>query len=242
MEMPQNYSFIKKCLWIPKQKILVVGDLHLGYSHFLNKSGILIPQNQKEEILKELKEIFEKIQSRRNKIKRIIFLGDIKHSFGFESEEKFSFKELFDFLKKNFNEKDIILIKGNHDTIDYTFKEKLKKFYIDGEFAFIHGDKFFQEILDKNVKTIIMGHIHPSIILSDKQNIKKEKYKCFLVGNYKNKEVIILPSFLSNTEGIEIQNIKDNFSVIPKKELINFKVFIVGENKVYGFGKLEKLI
>ena len=90
-----------------------------------------------------------------------------------------------------------------------------------------------------------MGHIHPSVILSDKQNIKREKYKCFLIGKFKSKEVIILPSFLNIAEGMTINEYdsgyEDFFSIIPKKSLMNFKVYIIGEDEVYGFGKIKDL-
>ena len=89
-----------------------------------------------------------------------------------------------------------------------------------------------------------MGHIHPSIILSDKQNIKRESYKCFLEGKFKNKQVVILPSFLEYTDGSPINNMEDyedDFSIIPKKALLTFKVHVIGENEVYEFGKVKDL-
>ena len=88
--------------------------------------------------------------------------------------------------------------------------------------------------------------MHPSITLSDKKNIKREKYKCFLVGKFKNKKIIILPSFLATTEGTTVNSMEyeyqDYFSIIPKKNLLNFDVFIVGEDKTYPFGKIRNLI
>jgi metallophosphoesterase superfamily enzyme len=92
-----------------------------------------------------------------------------------------------------------------------------------------------------------MGHLHPSITLRDEMKIKNEKYKCFLQGRFKKKDFIILPSFLSLTEGVaanEMEEIMDNkFSIIPNKELDNFEVFVcqdLGEEAL-DFGKLESL-
>lgn len=183
-----KYKFINKTLYFPEHGILAVGDLHLGYDYMIQQSGILIPERQIEEIIKELKDIFDKLKYKKQKLNKIVFIGDIKHSFAYEWKEKDYFNKVIDFLQKNFKEEEIILIKGNHDTIDYTYKEKLKDYYINKDIAFAHGNKFFIKLFEPNIKTIVLGHIHPSIILSDKQRIKKERYKCFLAGRFKTKK------------------------------------------------------
>ena len=138
------------------------------------------------------------------------------------------------------------MIKGNHDTIDYSFSDKLKNYFISKEIAFCHGHKEFPKVFSKKIKTIVIGHLHPSIVLSDKKNIKREKYKCFLIGKFKNKKIIILPSFLATVEGTTVNSMEyeyqDYFSIVPKKNLLNFNVFVVGEDKNYSFGKIKDLI
>ena len=238
-----NYKFISKSLYFPDKGILVIGDLHIGYEYALQQAGVLLPERQIKDLIKELKSLFQQVKSH-GKLDKIVFLGDIKHAFGYEYKEKVSFRELFEFLSKHFKEKDTILIKGNHDTIDYSFEEKMSFYHIENDICFLHGDKLFPEAFEKNIKLIVMGHIHPSIILSDKQNIKRESYKCFLEGKFKNKQVVILPSFLEYTDGSPINNMEDyedDFSIIPKKALLTFKVHVIGENEVYEFGKVKDL-
>ena len=241
----KDYLFLNKCLFFPEKGILAVGDLHIGYEYQLQQSGVLIPEYQVKEITEELKAIFEEIKQKNFKLKKIVFIGDIKHSFSYEWREKNYFKEIMNFLKDHVKEKDIILIKGNHDTIDYSFSDKLQDYFIEGDLAFCHGHKLFMEVLDKKIKTVIIGHLHPSVLISDEQGIKREKYKCFLVGKSHGKEMIVLPSFLATIEGTNVNNIEDEyedyFSIIPKKELENFEVFVVGEKEVYDFGKVKKL-
>ncbi|VVB83021.1 3',5'-cyclic adenosine monophosphate phosphodiesterase CpdA [uncultured archaeon] len=207
----KKYIFLGKTIFFPEQGILAVGDLHLGYEYKMQQSGVLVPEAQVEEIKTELKEIFEEIKEKGFKLKKMVFIGDIKHSFSYEWKEKNYFREILTFLKNYIDDKNIILIKGNHDTIDYSFSDRLKDYFIDGEIAFSHGHEAFPEIFDKKIKTIVIGHLHPSIILSDKQNIKREKYKCFLVGKFRKKEIIILPSFLATIEGTTINSIKDEY-------------------------------
>lgn len=240
-----GFEFIDKAIFIPEKGILVIGDLHLGYEQMLRELGILVPEMQPKQLLKSLKRIMFEITTKNYKLKKVIFLGDIKHFFGYEKSERFLFRDIVNFLLGYIKDKDIILIKGNHDKFDFAGK-KMKNYYIVDDIAFVHGDVEFTPIFDEKIKTIIMGHIHPSVILSDKQNIKKEKFKCFLVGNYKRKRVIVLPSFFEIVEGTNVNDYNDEyedyFSMLPKKAVVNFEVYAIGENnKFYNFGKIKDL-
>ena len=123
----------------------------------------------------------------------------------------------------------------------------MKNFYVEDGIAFLHGHKSFPEIYDKNIDLIVMGHLHPSVVLEENPGIKKENYKCFLTGKYKKKEIIILPSFLSIIEGSRIKDYADekfykdkkDFSIIPKKNLMGFRVHVVGQEENYSFGKVK---
>jgi hypothetical protein len=239
-----DHVFISKTLFFPNQGILTIGDLHLGYDYMLQQAGISVPSMQTEDMIKEFKEIFTKIEKNKFKLKKVVFLGDIKHSFGFEKEEMFSFRKVADFISEKVGSENLILIRGNHDTIEYSFG-KMQDYFIQDGIAFVHGNESFLEIYDEKIKIIVMGHIHPSVILSDKSGIKKERFKCFLKGNFKKKEVFILPSFLESVEGTLVNNYNSDydslFSIIPKKDLLKFEVFVIGEDDTYGFGKVKDL-
>jgi len=237
-----DYVFIDKALFFPRQGILAVGDLHLGYEEMLRESGILVPGNQIKETINDLKKIFKEIKKRKSKLKKIVLLGDIKHFFNYEKEEKVGFFELMNFLKKYFDEKDIILIKGNHDTFSLS-DMPLKDYYIYDGIAFLHGHKFFPEILDKKIKTIVLAHLHLAITLSDEQDIRKEKYRCFLTGKWKRKQVIIVPHFLNLSEGTDILEYyeRDGPFIIPKKELRDFQIHVIGKDRIYDFGKIKDM-
>lgn len=242
----QQYIFLGKSIFFPEQGILAIGDLHLGFEYNLQQSGVLVPEVQIEEIKKEMSEIFDELKKLKLKLKKIVFIGDIKHSFSYKWKEKNYFNDLLKFLKEYVKDKDIILIRGNHDTIDYSFSDRLQDYYIEGELAFCHGHKSFPEIFDKKIKTIIMGHLHPSVILSEKSGVKREKYKCFLIGMFREKQIIIVPSFLATIEGTTVNNLEDeydnSFSIIPKKNIMNFEAHVVGEDKIYNFGKIKSIL
>ena len=109
--MQPKYTFIDKTLFFPDEEILVIGDLHLGYDYMLRQSGVLIPERQLKDMISDLKEIFKKIKAKKHKIKKIVFLGDITHAFGYEFQERDEFLEITDFVKKELPNSELILIK-----------------------------------------------------------------------------------------------------------------------------------
>ncbi|MDP3991940.1 MAG: metallophosphoesterase [Nanoarchaeota archaeon] len=243
-----KYEFVDKALFFPEQGILVIGDLHIGYDYMIRQSGVLIPERQVKDIISDLKRIFREIKTKNlgNKINKIVFLGDIKHAFSYEAEEKHDFLEVMKFLEQEIKipEENIILIKGNHDTIDFTYGNMVD-YYIESGIAFLHGHESFSEIFDKKVQMVVSGHLHPSITLAEKLGVKKESYKCFLEGNYKGKIFIVVPSFVDYYEGTPVNDYRDDylesFFIVPKREMLKFKVHVIGKDKIYDFGRVGDL-
>ena len=232
-----------KTIFFPEKGILTIGDLHLGYTEMLREQGIMIEIDQLEETKKELEPIIKRVKTLHT-LKKIILIGDIKHHFKFDRGEFFEVWNFLKFLEKQVGKKNLIIIKGNHDT--YKIKgHELRDFYIEDEIAFTHGDKSYPELFEKKIKTIVTGHLHPAVNLKDPNGIKREKFKCFLIGKHKRKEFIIMPSFFSFTEGINFDDIggrKGFDQIISKQKLKSFNTYIVGRNKIYNFGKFRNLI
>jgi len=233
----KQFKFIDKALFLPEKKILVLADLHFGYEEMLAESGILIPRFQYKQIISDLERIFKKIRLKKGEVKEIVILGDLKHEFGSISKQEWKETlDLLDFLKNKV--KKIILIKGNHDTILEPLarrKElKVKDYYVKKDVAFLHGHKSFPACSDKKVKTLVLGHKHPAITI--REGVKSEVYKCFLVGKWRGKEIVILPSFFPLVEGSDVFIYDTNLAFDFK--LKEFEVYVVG-GKVYRFGKVK---
>lgn len=238
MEILPGIEIKNKAIWLKKQKILVISDLHIGYEESLNQKGIFIPRKIFGEMKKEVVELL-KLNP-----KEVIILGDLKHEFSQISAQEWEDSlELIDLISKKSK---LILIKGNHDNILGPIADKknieLRNFYYldKDKIFFIHGDKM---ILGKPLydsKIIIIGHEHPSIEL--KEGAKHEKYKCFLAGKWDKKNLIILPSFLP-TLGTDVLKEKflSPFLKQTKKDIENFKIFVVQLKKVYFFGKIKEI-
>ncbi|HRZ85465.1 MAG TPA: metallophosphoesterase [Candidatus Paceibacterota bacterium] len=237
-----EYEFIGKTLFFKNEKILVVGDLHLGYELMLKESGTNMPLSQINQTLEELEDVIKKLEQRKIKLNKLIFLGDIKHYFSYKKQERNIFIELLNLIEKHINKEDIVFIRGNHEKLE-SLERTFVFYYVYQDIAFIHGDKIFPEIFTKKIKRVVMGHLHPAINISDYQNIRSEKYKCFLIGNYKSKQFFILPSFFPLIEGTSINEyISENACIIPPNNLKNFEVFALGNSSIFNFGKLRDLI
>ena len=251
-------EFLHDCLLIDNS-ILVLGDLHIGYEEHIAEKGIF-PRVQYKEIIEKLNGVFWNLSMKGVKIKQIVILGDLKHEFGGVSESEWSETLRFlDYLDekimksgKDVKKSDrIILVKGNHDNLIGPIAKKrdvkIADFYEYREICFMHGHKLHGKCFEKS-GILILGHLHPAITLSDKY--KKEKYKCFLCGKWKKKQVYILPSFSPISFGFDLNalgSVMDNskgFLIIKDRLLREFEVIIYNneENKEYNFGKLKKLI
>ena len=236
--MESNLEIVDLGLLIKDKRILIFSDFHIGYEEALNKQGILVPRFQFKDVIKRLGKIFSELK--KIKLEKIIINGDLKHEFGRISEQEWrETLRLLDFLTNFCNE--IILVKGNHDTIIGPIAEKKKvkivEHFLVGNTLIIHGNKIPEKGLLKKAKTIVIGHEHPAISL--REDIRIEKFKCFLKGKYKRKKLIIMPSFCLATEGTDVLKEK-LISPFLDHDLRNFEVFVVAD-KVYDFGKVKNL-
>jgi len=236
MEILPGIEIKNNALWLPKRKILIIADLHLGYEDALVKRGVLAPHTMLQEMKKEIQELLKL------KPKIIIINGDLKHEFGEISRQEWhDTLELLDLLSSRSK---VILIKGNHDTILGPIARRkgieIKDFYAVGDICILHGHKILldKKIYDKKIKTIIIGHEHPAVSL--KENSKVEKYKCFLLGKWHGKKLVVMPSFFTIFEGSDITKEKLLSPFLNEKTIRNFRVFVLGD-KVYGFGKLKDI-
>jgi putative SbcD/Mre11-related phosphoesterase len=228
-----------KCLLIKEsgERVLVMGDLHLGYEGAMRRSGVMIPVKLYEKCVKDFEELINNI----GKVEKIIILGDLKHEFGYILPEEW--KNIVDFLKllKSYCE-ELVIIEGNHDHILFPVLKKIGvvglEIYFWKGFIFAHGDKDFGGLYDEKVKYWVFGHGHPAIKLID--NVKKESYKCFLSGAFKKKKVILVPSFFPLIMGTDARDFDLGYPFEFKIE--KFDVIVVENNiKSLNFGKLRDI-
>ena len=232
MELSPGIKIIHTALWLTTERILIVNDLHIGYEEALHGKGILVPKFQLQEIIKEMEKIFQKV-----KPTTLIINGDLKHEFGTVLRQEWKeVLQFLDFVLKNVLE--VIIFQGNHDPLITPIAEKrnvrVVKEYVVGDTIIVHGDK----IIETTLKRIIIGHEHPAITI--REGSKWEKYKCFLKGKWKGKELIAVPSFNPLLEGTDV--LKEEVLSPFLKNIKNFEVFIVSKGEVFRFGKVKDIL
>ncbi len=221
-------------LYLKNEKTLLIGDLHLGFEESLTKQGILLPKFQLQETIRRLDKILTNLD-----VEEIVITGDLKHEFGKILTTEMN--DTLDFLDHLLKKYKVAIIKGNHDTILSYIAQKrnieLKQYYRINDIFICHGDKLFNNLDFFNSKTLVIGHEHPAVSLIN--NNRSETFKCFLCGKYKDKEIIVLPSFNVLVDGSDILR-EQILSPYLRQDISNFDVYIIADT-VYKFGKLKNL-
>jgi len=201
----------KPAVFIKDKKTLIIADLHIGIEEELKEYGIQ-SGSQTKKLLFEINQI-----CKRYKPKNIFLLGDIKHNIPASTfQERRDVKGFLEKIKK-FGK--IHIIPGNHDgNIDKIIPKEIMLHPSSGividNLGLVHGHRWPKEEVMRCEK-IIMGHTHPSIMLTDRMNYKTYE-SCWVKGSFfadklkekykikKNPEVVIIPAFNPLCGGIAI--------------------------------------
>ena len=243
MRLNQNIEIVDGLpfLFMRNDLMLVCSDLHLGYEGVMARRGIFLPKKN----LNTIKSIFSEAVKRTG-ARQLIVTGDVKNDFSDITDEEYSeLTELISFLKEDLKMKNIILIKGNHDN----FLNRIKHIpgmtirdqeFLSGRMLFIHGDSMPKET---EWDTVIMGHVHPSIMLYDRIG-SKDKVRCFLYGvMHSGKCLIIIPALNFFAGGIDL-NSEDISKMSPLFKEINIqdmKVVTISEGESFSLGTLAEV-
>ncbi len=214
---------------------LVLSDIHLGFEEAQNRRGIFIPRVTFTALLERLQRMLEG-----KHFASIILNGDIKHEFGsISSSEWRSILQFVDFLMQC--TKNIVMVEGNHDPLlKYVAKKRaislVDHAFIDGVYI-THGDHIPPDKDFLSAHTVIIGHEHPALGL--RKGARKEVYKCFLQGTWKQKQLIVMPSCTLLTEGSDILSHRF-LSPFLQQDIATFEVYVVADT-VYFFGRVRDI-
>lgn len=197
---------------------LVIADLHLGYELALKKKGYNVP-NQTDRLINKMKKL-------KKRCKNLLILGDLKHTITYTKEiEERILEDFITKVKKLF--KKVILVKGNHDAgLNIKGIKLVNEFTID-KLGFTHGHRTPSKELMKCDKLII-SHVHPRFQTQDELGARYNS-PCWIVGKYKDKEVIIMPSFNELITGMDYREL-DSGPIMNKLE--NKEVFLKDMTKL----------
>ncbi len=232
-------------LYLEEENILIIGDVHLGYEEALRRQGVFMPKFQFKDTISRLEKIFSLLHDLfkkkvNQKLEAVVVNGDLKHEFGTITDQEWrEILKLIDFLLGHSEQ--VILVKGNHDVKLAPIARKrgivvVEDIAINGKFV-SHGHEIPDSSEFEKSKIVIVGDEHPAVSLRD--GARSELYKCFLLGRWKGKKMIVMPSFNQVTIGTDI--LKEKFtSPFMRQDLSSFDVFVVGD-QVYHFGKVRDI-
>ncbi len=186
----------QKAIYWPKNKCLLIADLHLGKGNHFRKNGIAIPSSSQRSNWEKLRELFQIPE-----LKRVIFLGDLFHSV--YNEDCLVFEELVD----EFPEVEFELVVGNHDILDQEIYKKMG-LVIHQEKLEIPPFTLSHEPLETSLESYnLAGHIHPGVRLKGKGR-QSHRAACFYFGKNNG----LLPAFGSLT-GLHTLKVKKQDTV-----------------------------
>ncbi|WP_339865417.1 ligase-associated DNA damage response endonuclease PdeM [uncultured Algoriphagus sp.] len=170
----------EKVAFLPKHRMLVIADVHLGKASHFRKEGIMIP-------LPEISPDFLRLHALITSLEpsKVVFLGDLFHSsLNKEWEDLKNFIQLFPSIH-------FVLTKGNHDILapeimQETSIEVVAELGV-GEHLLLTHEPTNEA---REEKLTISGHIHPGVLIKSKGR-QSFRLPCF----YHHKQTLILPAF-----------------------------------------------
>jgi len=175
------------------ENVLVVADMHLGYEAALEYEGLSIPRVQTKKIERYMVDVIGSVGPR-----KVIVAGDLKHNFSRNLVQEW--KDVSRFVEVLSGLAPLEVVKGNHDNfLGVILKEReitLRKTIQIGDTTVVHG----HELVDVS-QQIVMGHLHPSIRLTDSVGASL-KDQCFLYNE--RKRVLILPALSLVSPGTDV--------------------------------------
>jgi DNA ligase-associated metallophosphoesterase len=193
-----------RAVYWPKNKSLMVTDLHLGKIQHFIKAGISLPSHASMDNFERLSSTLLQFQP-----ERLLILGDLFHS-DYNSDWR-----VFSELRQTFAAVQFDLILGNHDSLD-------SKLYADNKIDVYENLKIgpfllTHKPLEGSADYNIAGHLHPGVKLYG-QSRQSLTLPCFYFGNRQ----AILPAFGTFTGVYKLKPEKeDRVIVISSDHLID---------------------
>lgn len=196
----------QKALYWPRERMLVVADIHFGKAAAFRALGVPVPAGTTSENLAQLDLLVARYGAR-----QIVFLGDFLHSRA--AHARATQKALLEWRTRQ-SGLGLVLVRGNHDRHAGDPGAALAITLVDepfmaGPFACCHHPD-----LDAP-GYVLAGHVHPVYVLATRFDALR--LPCFLVGPGR----MILPSFGAFTGGHIITPAPDERVFVSSGESIH---------------------
>lgn len=190
--------------WVEK-KTLLLADVHLGKVAHFRKNGIAVPRKAEGAYYEKITLLLNEFE-----VERILFLGDLFHSFQNNEWHLFSA-----WVKQQ--KAAMILVEGNHDVIPASQFEQIGLQVVD---HFLEEAFYFSHFpTEKTTQFVFCGHVHPGVKLKG-NGLQQMKMPCF----FQSPKQMILPAFGAFT-GLHLLSPKagDHVYVTTGKEVVEIE-------------------
>ena len=223
-------------------KNLIISDSHVGVELELEAKGISVSNFELE--AKKLNSLLKQ-----TKCNRIIVLGDFKHDFyGLKNKEFWVLKKFLKLLKC----KNILVIKGNHDSQLEEFKEvkviEAKGMLVEEKgvkYGLFHGHALPSTEILENADVFLLGNMHPLVEISEGKGGERFSYRTpvWMMGKTKEnrkiglrggKKWVLFPAFGSLAGGMAVNREKNlgPFLKTENADLPYAQVFLLSGQKL----------
>ncbi len=197
----------QKALYWPREKMLVVADIHFGKAASFRAQAIPVPRGTTSQNLAALDELMALYD-----VAHIMFLGDFLHAraahAGATVAAMLAWRLRYPSLR-------LTLVRGNHDRhagdpAAALAIEMLDEPYSIAPFSFCHHPDI------ATPGYALAGHIHPTYVLATR--FEALRLPCFVVGTAR----MILPSFGAFTGGFTVRPDSGDAIYVSSGEAVHF--------------------
>jgi len=198
-------------LFIKKQQMLVLADVHIGIERELREQGLHIP-SKTQQLIDHITNVCQTYHPQ-----KVVICGDIKHTI-----PHFTYQEERDvqcFFQALLSYAQVHVIPGNHDgnlksLLPSEIQIHSSKGWVVDEIGFAHGHRWPSEEV-MNSSFVVVSHTHPTVMLRDR--LGHQSYEpCWLRGflkkeilqrryaSSKGPEIVVMPAFNPLCGGIAV--------------------------------------
>lgn len=179
----------QKALYWPREKMLVIADIHFGKAAAFRALGVPVPRGTTSQNLQGLDELMALYDTQ-----QIVFLGDFLHARASHASATVAAMLAWRLRHPGLR---LLLVRGNHDKhagdpAAALGIEMVDEPYDHGPFSFCHHPDIW------GPGYVLAGHVHPVYLLSSR--LDSLRLPCFLAGPGR----MVLPSFGAFTGGFVV--------------------------------------
>jgi hypothetical protein len=192
-----------RCALLPRSKVLLLADMHLGIEASLELDGLQLPRVQGGTMKQRISAAVEA-----HRPERIVVLGDLKHEFSRNLDQEWS--EVRGMLEHLRSLAQVTVVRGNHDNFLANITSRMEVELVDH--MEVDGYHLTHGHMVTDGRPLVQGHEHPSVRLFDGVG-GYLKLPAFLW--FPKEQVLVLPAFSPLAAGNDISNMSSKEMLSP---------------------------